>query len=102
MIDERGPEFVLQYFTHGIARQGVQDNDLLWNLIVGEAILNALDDVGSRRRMIFVCGNDEGNYALAEVGMGRTDHRRLPHGWHFINKAGDIGLLVSPRAPLWL
>jgi hypothetical protein len=52
--------------------------------------------------MIFVCGNDEGNYALAEVGMGRTDHRRLPHGWHFINKAGDIGLLVSPRAPLWL
>jgi hypothetical protein len=36
---------------------------LLWNLIVGEAILDALNDFGGGRRMIFVCGNGlDGGY----------------------------------------
>src|SRR3546814_10151538 len=64
-------------FPAVVARQLGAKMEGARNLVVGDPPLERMADVLRRRRRTAVSGLDEGSHALAEFGIGDTDHRTV-------------------------
>src|SRR3546814_10661876 len=61
------------------------------NLAVGDPPLERMADVLRRRRRTAVSGLDEGRHALAEFGIGDTDHRTVRDAGKRDQRGYDLG-----------
>src|SRR6185369_9887965 len=83
---EAPPQLPFQNFPRGIARQRVDDLDLLGDLLAHDAAtLHESADLGDVEGAAGLARHDAGSDALAAGGVGQADHGGL----------GDGGVLVQ-------